>query len=86
MRARTLLLFGFLSAVACRPSTRPADSAAASDSAVLARTWGLAYLQSNQLPQAETEFRKVIALAPEQSLGYADLGLVYLRAGRYGDT
>src|SRR5690242_14596625 len=86
MRARTLLLFGFLSAVACRPSTRPADSAAASDSAVLARTWGLAYLQSNQLPQAETEFRKVIALAPEQSLGYADLGLVYLRAGRYGEA
>ena len=86
MRARNVVPFGLLLVVACRPSTPPENSAAASDSAVMARTWGLAYLQSNQLPQAETEFRKVIALAPDQSLGYADLGLVYLRAGRYQEA
>src|SRR5207248_6259319 len=45
-------------------------------------TWGLAYLQQQQLPRAEAEFHKVVALAPEQALGYADLGLVYLREGR----
>src|SRR2546430_6572736 len=57
-----------------------------SDSALTARTWGLAYLQQNQLPRAEAEFRKVVALAPDQALGYADLGLVYLRQGRYRDA
>src|SRR5256886_11428801 len=57
-----------------------------SDSALTARTWGLAYLQQNQLPRAEAEFRKVVALAPDQALGYANLGLVYLREGRYRDA
>jgi thioredoxin-like negative regulator of GroEL len=46
----------------------------------------LAYLQQNQLPQAEAEFKKVVALAPDQALGYADLGLVYLREGRYREA
>jgi len=46
----------------------------------------LAYLQQNQLPEAEAEFRKVVALAPDQAVGYADLGLVYLREGRYRDA
>jgi len=46
----------------------------------------LAYLQQNQLPRAEAEFRKVVALAPDQALGYANLGLVYLREGRYRDA
>ena len=85
MSARTLLVSGVLLAVSCRVST-PENSAARADSAVTARTWGLAHLQSGQLPQAETEFRKVIALAPDQALGYADLGLVYLRGGRYREA
>ena len=72
-----LLLF----AVACRGAAPGADQAR-SDSALTARTWGLAYLQQQQLPRAEAEFHKVVALAPEQALGYADLGLVYLREGR----
>src|SRR5207253_9769067 len=32
------------------------------------------------------EFRKVVALAPDQAVGYADLGLVYLREGRYREA
>ena len=52
----------------------------------MARTWGLAYLQQHQLPRAEAEFRKVVTLAPDQPLGYANLGLVYLREGRYREA
>src|SRR5204863_305489 len=47
------------------------------------RTLGLAYLRSQQFAQAETAFRKIVALAPDQALGYANLGLVQLRQGRY---
>src|SRR5881398_147631 len=54
------------------------------DAAILtARTLGLAYLRSEQLAQAETAFSKIVALAPDQALGYANLGLVHLRLGRY---
>src|SRR5881398_2811710 len=54
------------------------------DAAILtARTLGLAYLLSEQLAQAETAFSKIVALAPDQALGYANLGLVHLRLGRY---
>src|SRR5437016_12266801 len=70
-----------LLAAACRGAAPGADQAR-SDSALTARTWGLAYLQQQQLPRAEAEFQKVVALAPDRALGYADLGLVYLREGR----
>src|SRR5207244_2019765 len=74
---------GLLLAVACRGAAPGGGGdQARSDSALTARTWGLAYLQQQQLPRAEAEFRKVVTLAPEQALGYADLGLVYLREGR----
>ena len=79
------MVIGLLVVAACRGAAPGADQAR-SDSAVIARTWGLAYLQQNQLPRAEAEFAKVVRLAPEQALGHADLGLVYLRAGRYGDA
>src|SRR5437899_7676326 len=85
MRRRSVL--GLLLAVACRGAAPGgAGDEARSDSALTARTWGLAYLQQNQLPRAEAEFRKVVALAPDQALGYANLGLVYLREGRYRDA
>src|SRR5207245_6424335 len=53
------------------------------EAAILAaRALGLASRQGDQRGQAETTFRKVIALAPDQALGYANLGLVHLRQGR----
>ena len=80
-------VIGLLLAVACRGAAPGGGGdQARSDSALTARTWGLAYLQQNQLPRAEVEFKKVVALAPDQALGYADLGLVYLRQGRYRDA
>jgi tetratricopeptide (TPR) repeat protein len=83
--ARSLSLIGMLLVEACRGGAG-GDAVANAAAAVTARTWGLAYLQSNQLPQAEAEFRKVVALAPDQAVGYADLGLVYLREARYREA
>src|SRR3989442_240775 len=57
------------------------------DAAILtARTLGLAYLQRDQLAEAETSFRRIVALAPDQALGYANVGLVQLRQGRYREA
>ncbi|MEP7000967.1 MAG: FG-GAP-like repeat-containing protein [bacterium] len=50
------------------------------------RTLALSYLQRNQLPEAETEFKKLIKAAPDDPLGYADLGLTYLQGGRYPEA
>src|SRR5205085_12668220 len=82
VRTRNLGSVALLLVTACRGAPPPGTEQARSDSALTARTWGLAYLQQQQLPRAEAEFQKVVALAPDQALGYADLGLVYLREGR----
>jgi Flp pilus assembly protein TadD len=50
------------------------------------RTLAMDRLQRGQLPEAETEFKKLIELAPDDPLGYANLGLTYLQAGRYRDA
>src|SRR5213078_2031509 len=47
------------------------------------RMVALSYLQRNQLPQAESSFKKLTKLAPDDPLGYANLGLTYLQAGKY---
>ena len=47
---------------------------------------GLLYLQTDLLDSAETQFKKVIALAPNEALGYTNLGLTYLRGGRLKDA
>src|SRR3989454_1556613 len=65
---------------ACRE--KPIDQGAL----ITAREVGLEHLQRGRLPEAEQEFRTVIALAPRDALGYANLGLTYLRAGRYADA
>jgi len=87
VQTRNLGSVALLLVAACRAAPPPPGSEQArSDSALTARTWGLAYLQQQQLPRAEAEFQKVVALAPDQALGYADLGLVYLREGRLGEA
>ena len=50
------------------------------------QTLGLAYLEEMKLQEAETEFKKFIELAPDEKLGYANLGLVYLRMGQYEEA
>src|SRR5919199_4908690 len=50
------------------------------------RTLAMSHLQRGQLPEAEAQFKKLIALAPDDPLGYANLGLTYLQEGRYADA
>src|SRR6266852_3632423 len=77
---RSLVVVLLLGAVGCRE--KPIDQGAL----ITARTIGLDDLQRGRLPEAEQEFRQVIALAPRDPLGYANLGLTYLRAGRYAEA
>ena len=48
-----------------------------------ARNLGLAYLEENQLAEAEVEFNKLVDLNPEDPAGYANLGVVFLRRGEF---
>jgi hypothetical protein len=66
--------------LACRE--KPIDQGAL----ITARTVGLADLERGRLTEAEQEFRQVIALAPKEPFGYANLGLTYLRGGRFEDA
>jgi Tfp pilus assembly protein PilF len=50
------------------------------------RTLGLSHLQRNQLPEAETAFKRLVELAPDDPAGYAYLGLTFLQAGRYAEA
>jgi len=46
------------------------------------RQAGLKYLHENQLAEAEIEFTKLIELAPNEIIGYTNLGIVYFRQGK----
>src|SRR6266571_3650368 len=59
-------------------SEKPIDQGAL----ITAQTVGLDDLQRGRLVEAEQEFKRVIAIAPRDPLGYANLGLTYLRGGR----
>src|SRR5215471_7021048 len=51
-----------------------------------AQSRGLGDLEMGQLPEAEAQFKTVVALAPKEPLGYANLGLTYLRQSRFADA
>jgi len=53
---------------------------------ITARTMGLAYLEENNLPAAETAFKQLVTIAPNEALGFANLGLVYIRMGKYAEA
>ena len=46
------------------------------------KNMGVGYLEEDQPVEAAKAFRLVISLAPTEALGYADLGLCYLRMGQ----
>jgi FG-GAP-like repeat/ASPIC and UnbV/Tetratricopeptide repeat len=50
------------------------------------KTLGLGYLEEFKLNDAEKAFLKFIKLAPGEKLGYANLGLTYLRMGKYPEA
>ncbi|TMG79948.1 MAG: tetratricopeptide repeat protein, partial [Betaproteobacteria bacterium] len=85
-RAPLAAIFGALCLVTigCR-SDKPLSEAEAQEY-FSARSLGLGYLQMGQLTEAETQFKKVVTLAPNEAFGHANLGLTYLQAGRYPDA
>src|SRR6266700_5734937 len=50
------------------------------------RTLATNFLQRGPLPEAEVQFKKLIELAPDDPLGYANLGLTYLQEARYKEA
>ena len=50
------------------------------------RMVGLSHLQRNQLAEAESAFKKLTRLAPDDPAGHADLGLTYLQMGRHEEA
>jgi len=75
-----LLLFGFSVLILNNCSEQKVQNI---PDLITLRTMGLAYLEENKLPEAEIAFRQLIQLAPDEALGYANLGLVYIRLGNY---
>ncbi len=51
-----------------------------------AQNLGLAYLEENNLDEAEAQFLKITGLNPEDASGFANLGIVYLRRGEYSQA
>lgn len=62
---------------------KPVDEKQLARDKITIRTLGLAYMEENKLEEAEAEFLKLIEIAPEEALGHANLGLVYLRMDNY---
>lgn len=76
----------FLSTALTVASTACPSEPASVEELYRTRVLGLSYLQRNQLPEAETEFKKLTKLAPGDPFGYANLGLTYLQGGRYAEA
>ena len=74
-------------AIALALATQSCRSKPASvDDLFTARTLGLTYLQRNQLPEAEVQFKKLVDLAPNDPAGYANLGLTYFQGGPFQEA
>jgi len=81
-RAVLLAVVGSLVTAACRREEPPDPTGPA----MTASTLGSVYLQEGRLPEAETEFRKVVSLIPRAASGYGYLAQVYLRSDRYAEA
>ena len=82
------LFMGVIILIQC---TRDGDASKAGqkpdlEAIATSRTMGLTLLEENKLEAAAEEFKKLISLAPGEVLGYANLGLVYLRTGDYEEA
>jgi Flp pilus assembly protein TadD len=62
------------------------DKPASVEELFTTRTLATQLLQRGQLAEAEVQLKKLIELAPDDPLGYANLGLTYLQQGRYPEA
>ncbi|AHG91569.1 ASPIC/UnbV domain protein [Gemmatirosa kalamazoonensis] len=76
-----LSLVALVVASACRE--KPKRSVA---ELMVIRGEGLARLSRGELPEAEAQFKQLTELAPDDPLGYTDLGLTYLQEGRLAEA
>lgn len=85
MRQKSIIVLAMwvfvLILLACNPQKRR-DPASPED-LITAKTLGLAYLEENQLEDAEAEFLKLVDMDPDEVMAYANLGIVYLRMGEF---
>jgi len=88
MKKYLILLIAFIMAVLALPSCqdKPVDEKQLARDKITLRTLGLAYLEENKLEEAEAEFLKLTDIAPDEALGFANLGLVYLRMDNYPEA
>ena len=87
MKSTYFFLFLFLTATtffSCKETTEEKKQKAIE--LISTQTMGLAFLEVFKLEEAENTFIKYIELAPEKKMGYANLGLVYLRMGKYEEA
>jgi tetratricopeptide (TPR) repeat protein len=78
------IIFSIVFIQACKE--KPVDEKQLARDKITMRTLGLAYLEENKLAEAEAEFLKLTKLAPDEALGFANLGLVYLRMDNYPEA
>ena len=74
-----MLAAGALSGCRSEPPANP-------EALLQARSLGLGYLQRDRFAEAEGEFKKIIALAPNDPFGYTNLGLTYMRMSRFEEA
>lgn len=88
MRIYSLLCITFLLTTIVFQSCeqKPVDEKQLARDKITMRTLGLAYLEENKLEEAEAEFVKLTDIAPDEALGFANLGLVYLRMDNYPEA
>ena len=81
-----LLIFWLITSFFFSCNQQKSKSSATAEEMITAKTLGLAYLEDNQLENAETEFLKLVDFNPDEVLAYANLGIVYLRMGSYQEA
>lgn len=74
-----------LAAVASGCQKKEMDRATALQ-VLAARHLGLAYLEDGKLTEAGAEFQKVVELAPDEALGYANLAVIAMRQDNYTEA
>lgn len=80
MHKSGILIFLLLFGVACRKQEPHTEEI------FRAQALGLGFLDRGELADAEAQFKQVVAFAPNEPLGHANLGLTYLRGSRFREA
>jgi tetratricopeptide (TPR) repeat protein len=81
---RGLILLSAAAAVALGACKKKPQASVAD--LMMTRSDALAHLSRGELPEAEAGFKQLTELAPDDPLGFTDLGLTYIQQGRLADA